>query len=76
MLTDTPTDTCAGILFAGCPLFSLHRKIFRVTLLLTLAPESVSLSDFRLTRADAVSLCVSRFVMYIFSDILSYYFYI
>lgn len=56
--------------------FSLHRKIFHVTLLLTLAPESVSLSDFRLTRADAVLLCVSGFVMLIFSDMSSYYFYI
>nr|DAE37385.1 MAG TPA: hypothetical protein [Caudoviricetes sp.] len=54
----------------------MHRKIFHVTLLLTLAPESVSLSDFRLTRADAVLLCVSGFVMLIFSDISSYYFYI
>nr|DAQ43671.1 MAG TPA: hypothetical protein [Bacteriophage sp.] len=47
-----------------------------MTLSLTLALESVSLSDFRLTRADAVLLCVSRFVMRIFNGASIYYFYI
>nr|DAU61943.1 MAG TPA: hypothetical protein [Caudoviricetes sp.] len=47
-----------------------------MTLLLTLSGASVSLSDFQPTRADVVLLCVSGFVMWIFSDISSYYFYI
>ena len=47
-----------------------------LTLSLTLALESVSLSDFRLTRADAVLLCVSRFVIQIFGVISIYYSYI